>query len=254
MTARRGMLGLVGFVALVQFLDSAQDPVGVLMSQPVTWSELGRRCLSPPPRANRADSLSLRRCHVLRTETLGATDDTTWTMARYLDTVITVFRSTVAEPPDTVVYDDVILAGRRGNEELTVIRWHARRDRSIEFLDTLIWRSTAHGTFLEIQNCLNGTGGCSMEYLHRRAGRWRPMSQPFLADLARRLPPSYSLHKGRRIDLATLSGTAPVALPTDGNCCPSYEIAFQLRLRGDALELVSATPPRRRSPGTGNIP
>lgn len=244
---RRTVFIVAGLVTLARMQDAADGPRGVLTSLPVVWSELTRSCHTPAPRGGVADSIA-RRCHAVSMSTLGETDDSVWAVVRYRDTVITLMRPPAGDPPDTVIYDDVILAGRRVADQRGVIRWHARRDRSIEFLDTLMWRSTPHGTFLEVQNCLNGTGGCAMEYLHRRAGRWRPITQPFIAQLKNRLPSSYSLHKGQRVDLATLSGMWPVAQPGDGNCCPSYEISFQLRLRGDSLELMNAGPLRQRPP------
>ena len=227
--------------------DTAEGPRGVITSLPVVWSELTRNCHTPPARTGVADSI-VRRCHEVTMSTLGETADSVWAVVRYRDTVVTLLRTPSGDFPDTIIYDDVILAGRRAADPRGVIRWHGRRDRSIEFLDAALWRSTPHGTFLEIVFCLNGTGGCAMEYLHHRAGRWRPITQPFITQLQGRLPASYSLHKGQRVDLATLSGIWPVAQRGDGNCCPSYEISFQLRLRGDSLELLSTGPLRRRTP------
>ena len=237
---------LAGLVALAQSRDTAEGPRGVLTSLPVAWTELARNCHTSAPRASAADSI-VRRCHAGTMSPLGEAGDSVWAVVRYRDTVVTLPRNPPGESPDTIIYDDVILAGRRAADAGGVIRWHGRRDRSTEFLDAAI-RSTAHGTFLEIVLCLNGTGGCAMEYLHHRAGRWRPITQPFITQLQNRLPPSYSLHKGQRVDLASLSGTWPVTQPGDGNCCPSYEISFQLRLRGDSLELMSTGPLRRRPP------
>jgi hypothetical protein len=47
------------------------------------------------------------------------------------------------------------------------------------------------------------------------------------------------------LDLVTLRGSVPVATDLDGNCCPSFEIPFQVRLDGDTLRLESAGPLRR---------
>jgi len=76
------------------------------------------------------------------------------------------------------------------------------------------------------------------------SARWRALAQPFARDLQARLPPGHWLHKGRHLDLQTLSGIWPVAAPGDPNCCPSLELPFTLALLDDALVLREAGPLR----------
>jgi hypothetical protein len=89
--------------------------------------------------------------------------------------------------------------------------WHARFDsgeygiyRSV----TPEVASTTQGSILlSVQSCVNGTGGCSQEFLQRRPdGRWTNVRQAWLGQL----PAGFSeriLH-GVRIEPSTLKGEA----------------------------------------------
>jgi hypothetical protein len=67
------------------------------------------------------------------------------------------------------------------------------------------------------------------------------VEQPFLSSLAALAPENWALHKGREIDLRSLSGEQPLLGPDDPNSSPSGMIRFSLSLNGRALELVDAT-------------
>jgi hypothetical protein len=203
------------------------------------WSEVTKVCLTPPPEpaGTRPNG---ENCRVQSILPLGDIADTAWFVTRYRRSVR--FRSEGVV--DSISYDELALVGRPPGSGDGVFRWHLRRERDIEFLDSVTVTPGAAGVFLEFQVCLNGTGGCSREYLLHRGGRWQPVAQPYVAALARHLPAGYQLHKGQRLDLRTLRGVWPVAQPGDANCCPSYEIAFRVRLRGSTVELESVAPLR----------
>jgi hypothetical protein len=172
---------------------------------------------------------------------LGSGGGRDWHVVRYLRELIV--RDTTWG--DTLSLDELVLAGRvpGAGEAEVVLHWST--DRREQFLDTVMAVPTAPGLLLELTVCVNGTGGCGQDYFRLASNRWRAVSQAFIADLVARLPAGHSLHKGRRLDLATLSGVWPVAAPGDPNCCPTYEIEFRLRLDGDTLRLVEAGPLRR---------
>jgi hypothetical protein len=104
---------------------------------------------------------------------------------------------------------------------------------------------TAGGTTLvSIMSCVNGTGGCGQDFLHRhRDGRWFAVTQQWLKEL----PSGYAgrIRHGVRIDLQSLHGTAGFYGDGDANCCPSQMLEVDLALRGDLL--VLQRPPRLRS-------
>jgi hypothetical protein len=125
--------------------------------------------------------------------------------------------------------------------------WHARIERG----DFGVWRSvtpeigaTAEGdALLSVMKCLNGTGGCSQEFLHRHAdGRWFSVRQTWLDQL----PEGYAgrIRHGVRIEPRTLHAEAGFYGDADPNCCPSQTLVADLVVRDDAL--VLRAPPRVR--------
>jgi hypothetical protein len=91
------------------------------------------------------------------------------------------------------------------------------------------------GVLLSVLECVNGTGGCRQQFRLRRAGRWRPVREPWF----RQLPASMRSHfwKGTYVDPATLRGSGGLYADRDPNCCPSREVNLRLALHGDSLVL-----------------
>lgn len=118
--------------------------------------------------------------------------------------------------------------------------WHVARDQAHELLAGIETADLATGVLVSYLACLNGTGGCAQHFLLGQQV-WHVVGQPYLEALQALLPDGWSLHKGRVIDLATLTGEQPIAAPGDPNCCPSGAIDFSVELRGTALQLVGAT-------------
>jgi hypothetical protein len=179
-------------------------------------------------------------CRVVNVVPLGTVGGVEWHVARYRRHVF--FADSALA--DTMDLDEMALFSRAPGAADGHLAWHVVRDRDVEFLDSLLLTRTQRDTFLELTICLNGTGGCGTEYLRFLGNRWHALSQPFAKALQARLPAGHWLHKGRQLDLASLTGVWPVAAPGDGNCCPSLEIPFAVRLAGDSLTLLSAGPLR----------
>lgn len=240
------LLLTVALRALAQ-ADAAERGAGVALAIPMVWSKIQTECVTPAPRPAARDT-SRHTCRVISLRRVGSIADTSWFSVRYLRTTL----SGDSGATDSAAYDELVLAGRvRTNPEGTV-HWHARRDRSIAFLDTLTWTRSPVGVFVEMRICLNGTGGCAYEYLHRLSDSWQPIRQLFIAALERQLPAGYRLHKGQRLNLRTMQGLWPVAREADGNCCPSSQVSFRVQLRGDALDLVSVGAVRPYRPPNAN--
>ena len=85
--------------------------------------------------------------------------------------------------------------------------------------------------------CVNGTGGCTQEFLRRNRNRtWTAIRQAWLDQL-----PSGSwgrIRHGSRIDPQSLRGEAGFYGDGDPNCCPSQTLFVELALRGDSLVLI----------------
>jgi hypothetical protein len=94
----------------------------------------------------------------------------------------------------------------------------------------------AGGALVAIDECVNGTGGCSQSFFSRRGGMWRVVRAVFLDSLNKRYP-GRILH-GFHVDVRTLRANAALYSASEANCCPSRTVEMQLRLRGDALEIV----------------
>jgi hypothetical protein len=54
-------------------------------------------------------------------------------------------------------------------------------------------------------------------------------------------PEGWSLHKGRELDLSSLTGIQPLLGPDDANCCPAGSIGFSVSLQGRAFVLEDAS-------------
>ena len=140
---------------------------------------------------------------------------------------------------DTLMEEEVVLFRSASPGSLVPV-WHQR----FETGGYAIWRSVTPelapargGTLLSVMQCVNGTGGCSQEFLLRHPdGRWVPISQAWLDQLPRGFK-GRILH-GVRIDPRTLRGEAGFYGGRDPNCCPSQNLIVYLTVRGDSLVLL----------------
>jgi hypothetical protein len=150
---------------------------------------------------------------------------------------------------DEATAEEVVLFEHTGAQAVRPV-WHARFDTS----DFALWRSitpqvavTPRGTvLLSVMSCVNGTGGCGQEFLHRHGdGRWVPVSQTWL----QQLPTGFRgrLQHGVQIDPKTLRGEAGFYRDGDANCCPSELLEFDVMMRGDALVLRGSPRVRKAS-------
>lgn len=212
-------------------------------SASVAWTDARTRCATAL-RTGFVTAATDSSCRVVNLVPLGTVGGRAWHVARYRRVAI-LADSFVT---DTMELDELALFARVAGAPDARLAWHLVRDREFEFLDTLRLVETSGDVFLVLSLCLNGTGGCGDQYLRFDRDRWRPVTQPFARDLQARLPPEHWLHKGRRLDLETLRGVWPVAAPGDGNCCPSLEMPFRLRLEVDAL-ILRDSGPLRPAPG-----
>lgn len=118
--------------------------------------------------------------------------------------------------------------------------WRLPVDLRFERLATGAIAQLGSATVIAYAVCMQGTGGCEERFLMYDGG-WTLLAQPFVDRLAALAPEGWSLHKGRHVDLASLTGVQPLAGPEDPNCCPSGSIRFSLALEGASLVLVDAT-------------
>jgi hypothetical protein len=226
---------------------------GVLSNQPaVAADRVRQKCVELPGDfadevlGPHGDTLLSTQCQVVSYETLAVRQ---WSTARYAWTAAFTAEDATrgVDALDTATIEEVVLFETSTDRSLRPV-WHTRFDSS----KLAVWRSitpevalTAGGTMLvSIMSCVNGTGGCGQDFLHRhRDGRWFAVTQQWLKEL----PSGYAgrIRHGVRIDPQSLHGTAGFYGDGDANCCPSQMLEVDLALRGDLLVLQRS--PRLRS-------
>jgi hypothetical protein len=214
-----------------------------------------RECLALPvdPPNDRlqgphGDTLISSRCDVGSFEDINAARPGTWSAAQYK--WVSIFSpegtSQGKDARETVTEEEAVLFEVVKPGSVRPV-WHAR----IESDGYGVWRSvtpeigaTTEGTvLLSVMMCVNGTGGCNQEFLHRHAdGRWFAVRQTWFDQL----PSGYfgRIRHGVRIDPRTLRAVAGFYGDEDPNCCPSQTLIADLTVQRDALVLQS--PPQIR--------
>lgn len=245
-----------------QHLMQGDAAVGLLHGQATVPETRAREnCLRLPVDAPNdrlqgphGDSLLTTHCEVVRYRALGTGLKRGWSSAEYRwvslftaeDTVrgSSVRSSSVrsVSARDTVAEEEVVLFAAAESGRVRPV-WHERFETGRHAL----WRSVTPeiakfggDILLSVQHCVNGTGGCSQEFLRRSAsGQWSPVRQVWEDQLPRDL--TGRVQHGMRIDVRELRGEGGLYGPRDPNCCPSELLRVQLGLRGDALVLRSET-------------
>lgn len=180
-------------------------------------------------------------CVVSSYKSLPGTSQHRWTDARYQwISVFTAEDSTRGVGArDTVTEEEVVLFEAAPHQRARAI-WHVRYDTG----SNGVWRSitpetapASQGTtLLSVMSCVNGTGGCSQEFLHLHAnGHWFPVRQEWWDQLPKGV--AGRIQHGVRIDPRTLGGEGGFYGGRDPNCCPSQSVIVDLALRGDSLVL-----------------
>jgi hypothetical protein len=217
----------------------------------VSATRAREKCLSLPVEAPNdrlqgphGDSLITTRCEVIRYRALGTDSRSGWAAAEYrwvsLFTAEDTPRGRAAR--DTVSEDEMVLLATAEPGRVRPV-WHERFETGSHAL----WRSVAPelakiggSVLLSIQHCVNGTGGCSQDFLRRSPrGQWTSVRQAWIDQLPRAL--AGRIDHGMRIDLRDLRGEGGLYGSRDPNCCPSELLRVQLGLRGDSLVLRSQT-------------
>jgi hypothetical protein len=223
--------------------------LGLLSTEKAVADTVARRhCVSLPvsPPNDRlqsphGDSLLTSRCDVVDYRALGPAPGEAWYAARYHWTSVFTAEDTArgATARDTATEEEAVVFAQSKPGRVRPI-WHARYDTG----EYAVWRSitpevAARGdstVLLSVMSCVNGTGGCSQEFLQRHAdGHWAPVWQLWFDQL----PKGYSgrIRHGVRIDPRTLKAEALFYGDRDPNCCASSMLRAQLVLRGDSLAL-----------------
>jgi hypothetical protein len=217
----------------------------------VTETSARERCLSLPVEAPNdrlqgphGDSLVTTRCEAGRYRALGTGSKSGWFSIEYRWLSLFTAEDTTRGPAarDTVTETEVVLLGAA---ETGLVRpiWHERFETGAH----AIWRSVTPeiakiegSVLLSVEHCVNGTGGCSQDFLERSpSGQWTSVRQVWLDQLPRIL--AGRIQHGVHIDVGSLRGEGGLYGSRDPNCCPSQLLRVRLGLRSDSLVLRSQT-------------
>ncbi len=92
------------------------------------------------------------------------------------------------------------------------------------------------------RRCLRGTGGCTDWPFRLRAdGSVQPLRRAYLTELHARVPGEWGLWKGVHLNPETSTLEAPVYLPGDANCCPSFVARARLHVTAEAVHADTLT-------------
>ena len=250
MSAVRTILGAVALAAAgagsgVGFLDAQETAaVGdfVARSAAMPIASLRDTCLNLGDLLFDKEVPQIGRCQSRGVTALGLVGGDRWYSAQFARRRLLAGSAGVA--PDTVAEEELVVlkavtagAHRGTRDTLLVPVWHYRFEpENLRSVTPEIASVTGGVVLMAIDECVNGTGGCSQRFLVRRENRWRAARLPFLDSLNRAYPDA--INHGYHVDIRRMRGDAAVYSPNDHNCCPSRVAEFRLRLRGDALEIV----------------
>jgi hypothetical protein len=231
------MLGLAGATPFVVLAQGSRDgePLGHFVTVPTTGvGSAPDQCLALGDDTYGSDVREVGACHAGGVTSLGAAAGRRWAYRMYERRWLLPGSGTTAA--DTVAETEIVLFATA--DSVLVPVWHYRFEpdmlRSVtpEVADT-----PDGGALFAIDECVNGTGGCSQAFFAYRAGKWRAIKTVFLDSLNRRYPGAVA--HGFHVNVRTLQADAALYSAGDANCCPSRSAEMKLRLRGDALEIVS---------------
>jgi hypothetical protein len=244
--------GLVRGFNEARLLTQGDLAVGLLHGQAsVPETRARKNCLSLPVDAPNdrlqgphGDSLVANQCQAVRYRALGTGSKSGWSSAEYRWVSLFTAEDTTlgSSARDTVAEDEVVLFAAAKSGRVRPV-WHERFETGRHAL----WRSVTPeiakfgaDILLSIQHCVNGTGGCSQDFLRRSpSGQWTSVRQVWIDQLPGAI--GGRINHGVQIDVQSLRGEGGVYGARDPNCCPSELLRVQLGLRGDSLVLRSQT-------------
>ena len=217
----------IGYAAI-----PASFPGVFIQHSPIGASVAGRECLSLGDDMFDKDVSELGVCRALGLHDVGSAGGASWRYGTYE-------RRWLLAPNDTVVEREVVLFKKPlpSGSSLQPV-WHYRYEAAILVSATPQVVSVAGGAVLfSVDECVNGTGGCSQSFVILRRDSPVPVKPAFLDSLDRRFPGG--IRHGFHVDLRTLRGSLGLYSGNDANCCPSTIGEFSLRLRGSSLEIAT---------------
>ena len=245
-------LCLTTHALLAQRAPAAPPLSGHALSAAATVSadSAARRCLDLGDNmwADDVRQAATHPCRALGIHDAGIADGRIWSYAHYAR--VWLLPGDAGAPPDTVRETELVLftvaeRDRRADSAsgraatLTPV-WHERSEADAMYSTTPTVAPApggGGGALVAIEECVNGTGGCSQNIMLYRGDSLHAVRLAFIDSLEHRFPGS--IQHGFHVDVRTLAADAAIYSDGDANCCPSRTAIMTLRLRGDALEIAT---------------
>ena len=199
---------------------------------PVPGSAAERECLSLGDDLFDSTVAPLGACRALGIQDVNRAAGRAWLFGEYQ-------RSWLLAPDDTAAETEIVLFTRpASNADSLRPIWHYRYEREmLRSVRPQVATVTGGTVLLSIDECVNGTGGCSQSFALVGQGSPQVVKLAFLDSLNRRFPGA--IRHGFHVDVKTLRGSAAVYSDNDANCCPSRIAEFSVRLRRASLEVAT---------------
>ena len=226
-----GSFAAVGMTVVAFTAPLPSFPGEFVRHSPVAKTVAERECLSLGDEMFDSTVAEVGACRALGLHDVGHGGGLVWTYGNYR-------RRWLLTPADTAGESEVVLFTNSGDSSTLRPVWHYRYESEMLASATPDVVPVAGGAvLLSIDECVNGTGGCSQSFAILKSGSPQVVRLAFLDSLNRRFPGA--IRHGFHVDVRTLRGSIALYSGNDANCCPSRIGEFSLRLRGAALELVT---------------
>jgi hypothetical protein len=206
---------------------------GTFINAPLVSRDLANReCLALGHDTFNQDVVEVGPCRSLGLREIGRASGVAWVYGTYE-------RRWLITPSDTASESEVVLFNKSAEDssKLQPI-WHYRYEpEMLASVRPEVVSVSGGAALLSIDECVNGTGGCSQSFAILGRGAPKEVRLAFLDSLRRRFPDG--IRHGFHVDLRTLHGSISLYSGNDPNCCPSTIGAFSLRLKGNSLELAT---------------
>jgi hypothetical protein len=226
-------------IADVAHTMAAQTPIslpsfpGTFISAPLVSRDLANpECLALGDDTFNQDVVEVGACRSLGLHEIGRASGVAWAYATYE-------RRWLLTPSDTVSEREVVLFSKSAGDSSRLRPiWHYRYETEmLRSVTPEVVFVSGGAALLSVDECVNGTGGCSQSFAIFKAGSPKEVRLAFLDSLRRRFPDG--IRHGFHVDLRTLHGSTSLYSGSDRNCCPSTIGEFSLRLKGNSLELTT---------------
>lgn len=224
---------------IAQSATSSSSFPGTFINGPRISRDLANReCLALGDNMFEPSVREVGSCRAMELHEIGRVGPDDWWYADY-------HRRWLLTPSDTVAEIEVVLFSRhtsrdaleKSSASLQPV-WHYRYEpEMLPSVTPEVVSVAGKLALLAIQECVNGTGGCTQSFATYTRSSARPVKLTFLDSLNRRFPGG--IWHGFHVDVRTMRGSVALYSPSDANCCPSTIGEFSVRLKNNALELTT---------------